>query len=155
MSAQFRGRVVHRLGVAEVVYREVEEAPSIAESGSAPDGVGTFTCSPHRVNVTISPFADLPDPLVSTASTGSDFLLAATKRVSLPPPPGASPEMLLTHCRSTFDRLPVTSGPDGVTLARADERATLAETDWNAESVDCTETHRPVSVGTSELGSPK
>src|SRR5580700_3437203 len=136
-------------------YPDADEAASSVEIGIARDGVTKWSCSPHRVNVTISPVAVLPAPLDSTASTGSDRELAVTKRVNRPPPPGISPEMLFTHCRSTFNRLPAVNVPEGVTLTRAEERATFAVTAWKAASVDCSETQRPASVGPRALGSPK
>jgi len=142
-------------GSGGTCYLDAAEAASSAEIGIAPDGVGTCSRSPHRVNVTISPFAEVLPPVDSTASTGSDRALAVMKRVVRPPPPGAAPEMLFTHLPSTFTRLPAVNVPEGVTLASAEERARFAVTDWNAASVDCTEIQRPARVDTSELGSLK
>ena len=63
--------------------------------------------------------------------------------------------MLCTHCPCRRTRLPATSLPVGVTLARAEGRVKFAVTGWNAESLCCTEIQWPERAGSSRLESPK
>ena len=132
-----------------------DEAASIVEIGMAPAGVATWSGSPHREKVTISPLADVPAPLDSTASTGSDRHGPRQRGRGRPAPPGAAPAMLFTVCPFTLERLPMINRPEGVTFPSAEARPTLAVMARKCESAGCTEIQRPASVGPSAVGSPK
>jgi hypothetical protein len=65
------------------------------------EGTGTWTASPQRENVTISPDACWAEPLEPTASTGRDFPRAAMNKVSRAMPDGPVPERLIVDWPST------------------------------------------------------